>query len=355
MPSQGKAAQGVNATRQTILAVHPGALGDVILFGRLLEALDGEVTLAAGGQKARLLKGLGVVGRALDFDSLPMHEVFTDTPPGQCRLRGLLGGHDRLISCFAAGEPHAQERLAAIAGASVVHFLPVRPPANFTGHLVDHWRQMLGEAPCGAAAFGSTWPVPASWRDEARQHLRSLGLGPSEKYWIIHPGAGSPRKCWPLERFLALACCHECRPLGRAIFVLGPVECERWPDEARRLPSPIVRGDMPERFPTLVCPPLTTLAGALAGANAFVGNDSGVSHLAAAVGADTVAVFVASQGRHFAPLGRRVQIVSGHAPAGRPSGAAAAGLPVEPVLEALLRFSAQSSTGNSCREPKVGV
>ncbi len=64
----------------TIIAIHPGALGDCILFGRLLWHLNAAVTLVAGGAKGRLLTGMGAVDRALDFDALPMHEVFSDTP-----------------------------------------------------------------------------------------------------------------------------------------------------------------------------------------------------------------------------------------------------------------------------------
>ena len=90
------------------LAIYPGALGDVILFGHLLAALGRRVTLVAGGEKGDLLAGAGVVGAALDFDSLPMHEVFADTALEECRLPKLIGRHDRLVSCFAGGD----ERLA---------------------------------------------------------------------------------------------------------------------------------------------------------------------------------------------------------------------------------------------------
>jgi len=86
---------------QSVLAVHPGALGDVILFGRLLSMLPGPITLVTGREKGELLAGVGVVRKVLDFDALPMHEAFTDTPLSQCRLPKLLGRHRRLISCFA--------------------------------------------------------------------------------------------------------------------------------------------------------------------------------------------------------------------------------------------------------------
>jgi ADP-heptose:LPS heptosyltransferase len=84
-------------------------------------------------------------------------------------------------------------------------------------------------------------------------------------------------------------------------MVLGPVERERWGDRA---------DDLARRLPLLLCPSLATLAGLLAGARAYLGNDSGVSHLSAAVGTATVAIFQEPNQRHFAPRGPKVAIVS---------------------------------------------
>jgi hypothetical protein len=310
--------------KQSILAVHSGALGDVILLGHLLRALGGGAAVVAGGEKAHLLAGLGAAGRALDFDVLPMHEVFSSIPAEQCRLPLLLGGCERLVSCFAAGNESAQGRLALLAGAKKADFLPIRPPPGFGGHLLELWaRQLAVELPIAPAP----WPVPQAWRDQARESLKVAGIQSGAPYWVIHPGAGSREKCWPLERFveLALRChgplrragtenrvsrCHgpasaedrvRMGAIGAPVLVLGPVERERWGGAAE---------DLARRLPLLLCPPLTTLAGVLAGARAYVGNDSGVSHLSAAVGTATVALFGEPNQRHFAPRGARVTVVS---------------------------------------------
>ena len=129
-----------------LLAVHSGALGDVILFGRLLEMTPGPRTLIASGQKASLLKTAGVVQETLDFDLLPMHEVFSSTPLDQCRLAGMLGGFDRLVSCLGGGGDEPSQRLSSLCGCAQATFLPVRPPARYDGHLVSLWLEMLGVA-----------------------------------------------------------------------------------------------------------------------------------------------------------------------------------------------------------------
>jgi ADP-heptose:LPS heptosyltransferase len=275
----------------SVLAVHPGALGDVILFGHLLDALDAPVTLAAGREKAELLADAGVVADALDFDSLPIQELFAAEPPDRARLPERLGVHRRLISCFAGGNRQAELRLVAACGAAESAFLPVRPPEGFTGHLLDLWRDLLG---LDEPVAPSHWPVYKGWRKAAGDRLREAGVEPERPYHLLHPGAGAEAKRWDLEGFVSVA-----GELEQPVFVLGPVERERWPDESVRA--------LRAAGTVLLTPRLTLLAGLLADAAGYVGNDSGVSHLAGIVGAPTVAVFTATAPQQFGPLGPSVR------------------------------------------------
>ena len=289
----------------TILAIHPGALGDVVLLGHLLRRLGGQTTLVAGGEKARLLAHLGVAAGAVDFDALPMHEAFTDGPDDCCRLAGMLGLHGRLISCFGEGNARAQQRLAALASGEAA-FLPIRPPPGERLHLVRLWMNMLGlDAAAPSPAGGPPdialvpWPVPAASVAETLELARQAGVDPARPYAVLGAGAGAASKCWPLQRFVALA--GQLAPRVQSLMVLGPVEMDLW-DAAKR---GLVAGSLP----LLTCPPLAALAGVLARASLYVGNDSGVTHLAAAVGAPTLALFGPTRAEQFAPLGQRVKIV----------------------------------------------
>ena len=161
------------------------------------------------------------------------------------------------------------------------------------------------------------WRVPDAWTQSARAELAALGVAPETSCVAIHPGSGSPDKCWPIERFIALAQLVE--QAGRkAVFVLGPVEMERWPER--------LTGQLRRQFTALVCPPLSQLAGLLALADGFVGNDSGPAHLAAAVGARTVVLFGPTAPAHFAPLGPAVRVIAAPSVAEIPVGAVALGL-----------------------------
>ena len=285
--------------------MHPGALGDVILFGHLLSALGGRVTLLAGGEKGRLLKAAGVAAVAMDIDTLPIHEAFADTPLEQCRLPKLLGAHGRLISCLGGGDRQVEARLAAMCRTEDAGFLPVRPPHDYPVHLLDLWADLLGTPaipsdPC-------PWKLDSKALAAARQSLTGIAPEALHPSLVIHPGAGSPAKCWPLEKFLQLAKAfssggQQGGRQGGVVFVLGPVERERWPAGTA---AEIARG-----YTVLDCPSLIELAVVVQAATVFVGNDSGAAHLAAAMGTPTVALFGPARQEHFAPRGHIVTTVS---------------------------------------------
>jgi ADP-heptose:LPS heptosyltransferase len=150
-------------------------------------------------------------------------------------------------------------------------FFPALPPENRGIHAADFYlRQVRSIAACSADG------IP-------RIACASEPAG----FAVIHPFSGSPKKCWPLERFQELA-----RRLGRRM----PVEWCAGPED--ELPGA-------RRFDNLY-----DLACWLAAARVYIGNDSGPSHLAAAAGAPVVALFGASDPAVWAPRGPRVAIVA---------------------------------------------
>ncbi len=132
-------------------------------------------------------------------------------------------------------------------------------------------------------------------RDEDRVPRLPVGGPRSAARGIaLHAGSGSPRKNWPRARFEEL--CAELRGRGHPIaWIAGPAEEDQPP------------GGAEEVWKSL---PLTELAERIAGRRLFIGNDSGVSHLAAAVGCPTVALFGASDHRVWSPRGPRVAVLS---------------------------------------------
>lgn len=105
--------------------------------------------------------------------------------------------------------------------------------------------------------------------------------GPAHGAIVLHPFSGSTRKNWPLENFRALAA-----RLDNVAWTCGPED---------NLPGAT-------RFDNLA-----DLARWLAGARLFIGNDSGITHLAAAVGTPTLALFGPTDPAIWCPAGDHVR------------------------------------------------
>jgi heptosyltransferase III len=107
----------------------------------------------------------------------------------------------------------------------------------------------------------------------------------------MHPFSGSVAKTWPAARFRELAGRLSCK----VEWTAGPED--EWPG-ATRLTD------------------LAQLASWIAGARLYIGNDSGIAHLAAAAGVPTLVLFGPSPAHIWAPRGRNVTIVSADSMAG---------------------------------------
>jgi hypothetical protein len=214
----------------------------------------GSVTLAAHAGAARLLAGLGEVDRGLAFDDPSLSWVFQGQAPA---------------------EPTVAWMSAPLPGALLV--APGRPPAGAVVH-------------CATYLLGTLAPLGIPAEVDARP-LRVAPLASDEV--LVHPGSGSMAKNWPAERFAALI-----RALDAPVrLIVGEADAQA---------AKAVEAALGERLPRLEQPPLAELAARLAGCRAYVGNDSGVSHLAGLCGARSVVLFGPTDPRVWRPLGPRV-------------------------------------------------
>ena len=197
------------------------------------------------------------------------------------RLVDELRGFDSIVSWYGANR---EEFAAAMRELGLApEFRTALPPADSQVHAVDFF---LGGGTSGTAYPSLTPEVEA-------------GGAP---YIAIHPFSGSTNKNWPLSKFREL--------------------------EAR-LPLPAVYCASPEQplAGAVQYADLYRLAGWIRGAAAYIGNDSGITHLAAATGVPTVALFGYSNSRIWAPRGPRVRIVEG--------GSSLADIETDAVIDAL--------------------
>jgi heptosyltransferase-3 len=306
-----------------ILVIHPGALGDVLLalpalahLGRLFPGA--RRVLAAAPRLVALLRGSPYVEEGLDLESLLLHELFVlDPAPAAWRA---LAGYDVVVSWLGAGEAVYRQHLTRLPRAVVARATPPGGTTHASRHLLETLAPLGPPAP-DKLDLGARLIPDASERDWAAAWLGARGLRPGEAI-LLHPGAGSEAKAWPgfpeLGRWLGR--------VGRPVVVVsGPADgttLARVMDAGAGAALHVARD--------LALPRLAAL---LETGRLFVGNDSGLSHLAAAVGTPTVVLFGPTDPRVWAPPGRHVTVLAG---AGTRGGDDPwAGLTVSRVAEAL--------------------
>lgn len=260
------------------LAIHPGPLGDVLLAIPALRALragDPAERLALAAQPAvgRLLVALGVVDGAVSFDGLGLSALFVEDelPPRPETLRTMR----RVICWFGARDPVFARRLRALVPGAVV----ASPRGDGA---VPVWQHLLATVPAAGEGSPRACELPAAARAAGREALRRLGWRTDTRLLIAHPGAGSAGKRWPAEGFVRVLAPLCARPELTVVLHQGPADADAVAAVADRLAG---------RVRVLRDLPLGDLAGALVHAAAYLGNDSGISHLAAAVGRPSVILF----------------------------------------------------------------
>ena len=243
------------------LLIRPGAIGDFILSLPALEALaahSGETDIWCAEQNVPLVRFANGV-RSIGSSGLDRLGV-THADDVVERLHGF----DDIVSWYGENRPEFRGLVGALG-------LPFR------------FLRALPDGSCHAADFYG-------------EQVRGLGVKPGRfpripcpdvprTFAAIHPFASSKAKRTPMEVFQAAA-----ERLGKEM----PVYWLRGPEE--------------ELDRAAFIPDLYDLACWLRGARVFVGNDSGISHLAAAVGTPVMAYFRASDPRVWAPRGCSIDI-----------------------------------------------
>jgi heptosyltransferase-3 len=264
------------------LVIHPGALGDVLQAVPALRGLRAvtpaaPITFVGQPRLARLLVELGAAQQARTFDGFGLEALFADAPT-PAALGEAVGGVSHVVSWFGSRDETYRRRLHALAPRAVV-----APPVPDDDTSV--WRHLLGTlAPWDLALPERVEPLRAPPLPAAADARRPV--------LVVHPGSGSEWKRWPVERFAAVIRALRRRRAVEVLVHQGPADAE----PARRLLA-LLDGDAT----ALVQPELPRLASVLGAARAYLGGDSGVSHLAAAVGAPSVVLFPAATYRRWTP------------------------------------------------------
>ncbi len=276
------------APRQLI--IFPGALGDLLcaapamrfLMARQAPGVAAE--LMARAELARFAIGRMGFVHGHSIDRREVGQLFASGAKLAPEASAFFSQFEDVRSFFASNDPDFTTALSAATGGRA-RFYPFRPAG--VGHIARLYLDALG-APADAPDAFRLELYPKDL-DAADERLAAAGLAPGG-YVAIFPGSGGVEKNWPVENFVALA--RRIAPPLKSLVILGPAESQLGPAFAAPGLTVLSGLDLAE---------ITAIAHQAA---AFVGNDSGVSHLAASAGAPGVAIFGPTDPARWRPQGR---------------------------------------------------
>ena len=280
-----------------------GALGDFVLTLPVIQTLrsafpDASLMLLAHPPYATLARP----EEQIDLHSARLAPLFSESCHLDQELTRRLRRLELLIAYSTDRSGIVERNLARWSGGHVEMADP-RPDPVSPCHIIDHLLAPVHRLHLPIATRVPRIPLGECTVDEPEHGPRSTRI-------VLHPGSGARRKCWSLERYLQVA--EGLHQAGCQVsFVCGPAEAEMiWHSgfELSRPASPLA------------------LANFLRKADLFIGNDSGPTHLAAATGTRTLALFGPTDPTIWAPRAPWVSVVRS------PSGALSA-ITVDSVLE----------------------
>lgn len=309
-----------------VLVLFPGSVGDFLCVLPAIAALrdlssEEEIEVVARGEALEIAQQIGWIRQVSSLERGLFAQLFSPLPAaGSEEVSGTVAGVTAVFSWY--GHAHAEVRT------NLTHL--------FSQARVQSFAFFAGQADCHASAYYLRCVGVEELRcpsvavdEEDRQWL--------ERYWechvwqatsrmlVIHPGSGGQKKRWAPAGFEQVARWWRGRKHGKVLVLLGPAEeqeKERW----RRV-AEVEKGLSLRQAATL-----------LGRAELYLGNDSGVSHLAGAVGARGVVLFGPTRPQQWRPLGGALSVLQNapyraaqpHAP-----GISLAEISVEEVLAGL--------------------
>ena len=290
-------------SQRTILVIHPGGLGDVLLSFDALAAMRASsphhaIVLLAGSEVGQLLVHCGVIDQSLSIESSQLSALFT----GEGRLLddqlGVFRRCDLVVAWLSDQTGLLRRTMQELGIPRVI----LRSPASTEGHhQSERFLQTLqGEFPADARP-PLRLHLPEQVLQSGEDALRAVGIERAMPLIVCHSGSGSRHKCVSAATWGALIRGCRARQL-MPVVVVGPAD-----EQAAAAISELGITDLPILRPRSV----TMLAAILAQAQGYIGHDSGVTHLAALLGVPTVAMFGPTDEQRWAPRGAHVTVVRG--------------------------------------------
>ena len=290
--------------RSTIVMIRPGGLGDGLLAVPAMVRLrtrfpNHRLVLCADDQVAKLLLACRIIDAWTSVQGRTCADLFAGADSVTGQVQTWLEDCDLAIGWTQDLDGKLNETLKSAGVREVIVRSPFSTAIRAT-HQRDRFLEAINEAPPdneGDVLLTVTEPL----LHLGRACLEAAGLAIGQTLVVIHRGTGSPHKCIALKTLASVV-------IALQISGATPVVLE----------GPADREPVERLLKSCVNPPivlkgldLLTVAGVLAQARLFVGQDSGVTHMAGLMGVRTVALFGPTDPARWAPRGAHLTVVQG--------------------------------------------
>jgi ADP-heptose:LPS heptosyltransferase len=286
--------------RPRVLVIRGGAIGDFILTLPAIQLLrsglpvEPHLEILGYPPVTALALAAGVADAARPLEHAGLATFFVPGAELDPGWSNYFASFDLVVSYLFDPDGYFRENLAR-SGAETI----LQGPGKIDPSKGTHASEQLAEPLQEIALY---LEEPVAGLDLGGRAGRGAPAGPP--LVAVHPGSGSPRKNWGFENWAEVATVIAAqRPGARFLLATGEAEHDQLGDllgifAATGLPFTSAHGR-----------PLTELAGQLARADLFLGHDSGVGHLAAALGIPSVLVFGPTDPAVWAPRSPQVTVV----------------------------------------------
>jgi ADP-heptose:LPS heptosyltransferase len=276
------------------LVIFPGALGDFLCFLPTLRFLSQgkEIDLLARSEFADLAPPTVKIG---SLERYEVRRLFVRGAALEERLRDFFGSYSSIFSWMGSGQSTFVQELTELSEGRA-HVFPFQPGAQSRLHQLEYYLACVGGKSLETGKV-EIFPKPevVAWGERYWQQNFLIG----KPVMALAPGSGAREKNWPVASFRAVAEWWRRHTCGSVVVILGPVEEERGDYSALCAGAVVARNlDLGE------------LSALLARSELYLGNDSGVSHLAAALSVVTAVLFGPSNVARWSPQGKNVTILT---------------------------------------------
>jgi heptosyltransferase-2 len=269
-----------------ILVIRGGALGDFILTLPVFSALKAqfpktELSLLAYPQFAEVARHAGLVDEFLPIESRPLASFFArngDLDPDLCSW---FKSFSIIVSYLYDPDEIFRNNLKRCTAAQIIQATH-RPDENDPKEAPRVFLQALERL--------------AIFEAETTPRLNFKNVHKSDVI-ALHPGSGSEKKNWPVKKWLDLVKELLKSTPANFLIVLGEAE---YPQEMHW------QLQTSDRVQVMARKPLLSVAHELARCRCFVGHDSGITHLAAALGLPIVVLWGGSNFEIWKPQTERL-------------------------------------------------